>query len=113
MGNPDVKASLPRFGDGGRGGSGSRQLDGSPAILTTRLDAMIDAARKNSLWPFPFGTACCAIEFMSFMMAHYDVSRFGAEVVRFFSGAMRLMSAAHASASAQTSSALMLQYRAF
>ena len=83
MGNPDVKASLPRFGDGGRGGSGSRQLDGSPAILTTRLDAMIDAARKNSLWPFPFGTACCAIEFMSFMMAHYDVSRFGAEVVRF------------------------------
>ncbi len=83
MGNPDVKAALPSLDGAGRNDRGSRQLDGSPAILTTRLDAMIDAARKNSLWPFPFGTACCAIEFMSFMMGHYDVSRFGAEVVRF------------------------------
>ncbi|MGD1146444.1 MAG: NADH-quinone oxidoreductase subunit NuoB [Thermoanaerobaculaceae bacterium] len=83
MGNPDVKSTLPTFGKTGRGDSASRQLDGSPAILTTRLDAMIDAARKNSLWPLPFGTACCAIEFMSFIMSHYDVSRFGAEVVRF------------------------------
>ncbi len=57
--------------------------DGSPAFLTTRLEALLDKARKNSLWPFPFGTACCAIEFMSVMMSHYDLSRFGAEVVRF------------------------------
>ena len=83
MGNSDVKASLPSLGGSGQGGPASQRLDGSPEILTTRLEAMIDAARKNSLWPFPFGTACCAIEFMSFMMSHYDVSRFGAEVVRF------------------------------
>jgi len=83
MGDPDVKPVLPSLDGGGRDARGPRRLDGSPALLTTRLDAMIDAARKNSLWPFPFGTACCAIEFMSFMMGHYDVSRFGAEVVRF------------------------------
>ena len=61
----------------------ARQPDGSQVFLTTRLEKLLDAARKNSLWPFPFGTACCAIEFMSFMMSHYDISRFGAEVVRF------------------------------
>jgi NADH-quinone oxidoreductase subunit B len=61
----------------------ARRPDGSSSFLTTRFESMLDAARKNSLWPFPFGTACCAIEFMSVMMSHYDVSRFGAEVVRF------------------------------
>jgi len=52
-------------------------------MLTTRVDAMLGWVRKNSLWPLPFGTACCAIEFMSVVSAHYDLSRFGAEVVRF------------------------------
>jgi len=83
MGNSAVKTTLPSLGGAETARAGSHQLDGSPAFLTTRLDAAIDAARKNSLWPFPFGTACCAIEFMSFMMAHYDISRFGGEVVRF------------------------------
>ena len=64
-------------------GAAARQPDGSQIFLTTKFEALIDAARKNSLWPFPFGTACCAIEFMSVMMSHYDLSRFGAEVVRF------------------------------
>jgi NADH-quinone oxidoreductase subunit B len=67
----------------GAGRAVSRLPDGRPEFLTTRLEHMLDAARKNSLWPFPFGTACCAIEFMSVMMSHYDLSRFGAEVVRF------------------------------
>ncbi len=51
--------------------------------LTTKLDTMVNWARGNSLWPLPFGTACCAIEFMSMVSSHYDVARFGAEVVRF------------------------------
>src|SRR5262245_3570619 len=51
--------------------------------LTTKLDAMVNWARGNSLWPLPFGTACCAIEFMSMVSSHYDVARFGAEVARF------------------------------
>ncbi len=53
------------------------------AILTTRLDAVINWARKSSLWPMPYGTACCAIEFMSVMASKYDMSRFGAEALRF------------------------------
>ena len=53
------------------------------AIMTTRLDAVVNWARKNSLWPLPFGTACCAIEFMSMMASKYDLSRFGAEALRF------------------------------
>lgn len=57
--------------------------DGSTIVLTTKLQAMLGWVRKNSLWPLPFGTACCAIEFMSSVSAHYDLSRFGAEVVRF------------------------------
>ncbi len=53
-----------------------------PAI-TTRRDAVIAWSRKNSLWPLPFGTACCAIEFMGAVSSVFDISRFGAELVRF------------------------------
>jgi NADH-quinone oxidoreductase subunit B len=53
------------------------------AVLPTRLDAILNWGRKNSLWPLPFGTACCAIEFMSMMASKYDFSRFGAEALRF------------------------------
>ena len=56
---------------------------GSPGWLTTKVDTFIKWSRKYSLWPLPFGTACCAIEFMSVSSAHYDVARFGAEVFRF------------------------------
>lgn len=53
------------------------------SVLTTRADKFIAWGRKNSLWPLPFGTACCGIEFMSVVGPRYDVARFGAEVVRF------------------------------
>ena len=74
---------LPVVAAAGGEGAATRQPDGSQVFLTTRWERLLDAARKNSLWPFPFGTACCAIEFMSVVMSHYDLSRFGAEVVRF------------------------------
>src|SRR6476660_4599959 len=51
--------------------------------VTTRFEDLEDWAQRNSFWPFPFGTACCAIEFMSTVSSHYDLARFGAEVVRF------------------------------
>ena len=51
--------------------------------LTTSMDSVINWGRKYSLWPLPFGTACCAIEFMGVVSSRYDISRFGAELVRF------------------------------
>jgi NADH-quinone oxidoreductase subunit B len=56
--------------------------DGEAYMLTT-VEAALDWGRKNSLWPLPFGTACCAIEFMGAVGSSFDISRFGAELVRF------------------------------
>lgn len=52
-------------------------------IITTRIDEVVKWGRKFSLWPMPFGTACCAIEFMGAVSSRFDISRFGAELVRF------------------------------
>jgi NADH-quinone oxidoreductase subunit B len=49
----------------------------------TILDKAIGMARKNSLWPLPFATSCCGIEFMATMAPHYDLARFGAERLSF------------------------------
>jgi NADH-quinone oxidoreductase subunit B len=61
----------------------SADLNLGDAFITTRVDAVVNWGRRNSLWPFPFGTACCGIEFMGIVSSHFDVSRFGAELVRF------------------------------
>lgn len=52
-------------------------------VLTTTLTTMVNWARKSSLWPMPFGLACCAIEMMAVVAPRYDLARFGAEVFRF------------------------------
>jgi NADH-quinone oxidoreductase subunit B len=56
---------------------------GHEPFIATRVDAALAWARKNSLFPLPFGTACCAIEFMGVVSSQFDISRFGAEIVRF------------------------------
>ena len=58
-------------------------LESPSNFLTTRLRQAVNWGRKYSLWPLPFGTACCAIEFMSTVSSYNDISRFGAELVRF------------------------------
>jgi NADH-quinone oxidoreductase subunit B len=52
-------------------------------VVVTRVDAALNWFRKNSLWPMPMGLACCAIELMAAGASRYDISRFGAEVMRF------------------------------
>jgi NADH-quinone oxidoreductase subunit B len=59
------------------------QVGEARGVFSTQLEKMVAWARSGSLWPLPFGTACCAIEFMSVVSSHYDLARFGAEVVRF------------------------------
>ena len=56
---------------------------GTPTFLTTRLDFVVNWARRNSLWPMPFGTACCAIEMMAAAASNFDLARFGMERMSF------------------------------
>ncbi len=48
-------------------------------FFVTSLEKAVGLARKNSLWPLPFATSCCGIEFMATMGSHYDLARFGSE----------------------------------
>lgn len=54
-----------------------------PEVITTRLESAVNWARKNSLFQYPFVTACCGMEYMATAAARYDIARFGAEIPRF------------------------------
>jgi NADH-quinone oxidoreductase subunit B len=54
-----------------------------PGFFATSLDKAVGLARKNSLWPLPFATSCCGIEFMATMASTYDLARFGSERISF------------------------------
>jgi len=56
---------------------------GGPTFLTSKIDAIVNWGRLNSLWPMPFGTACCAIEMMASAASDFDVARFGMERMSF------------------------------
>lgn len=52
-------------------------------FMATSFDKVVGLARANSLWPLPFATSCCGIEFMATMGANYDLARFGSERMGF------------------------------
>src|SRR5690349_15337779 len=52
-------------------------------FFTTNLSKVVGLARANSLWPLPFATSCCGIEFMATMASTYDLARFGSERLSF------------------------------
>lgn len=52
-------------------------------FFATKLSDVVGMARANSLWPLPFATSCCGIEFMATMGSHYDIARFGSERMSF------------------------------
>ena len=54
-----------------------------PGFMATRLEKVVGLARANSLWPLPFATSCCGIEYMATMGANYDLARFGSERMSF------------------------------
>jgi NADH-quinone oxidoreductase subunit B len=53
------------------------------SVLTTQLQRVVNWARRSSVWPMPFATACCGIELMATACSRFDLARFGAEVMRF------------------------------
>jgi NADH-quinone oxidoreductase subunit B len=52
---------------------------GGAGFFATSLDKVVGLARSHSMWPLPFATSCCGIEFMATMGSHYDLARFGSE----------------------------------
>ena len=55
---------------------------GDSGVVTARLEDVINWSRTRAMWPLLLGLACCAIEMMSAQAAHYDMSRFGMELMR-------------------------------
>src|SRR5215204_3017829 len=52
-------------------------------FFASKLSDVVGLARRNSIWPLPFATSCCGIEFMATMASHYDLARFGSERLAF------------------------------
>ena len=61
----------------------------APGFFATTFDKVVGLARKNSIWPLPFATSCCGIEFMATMGAHYDLGAFWLRTAEFQSAAGR------------------------
>ncbi|OGO23591.1 MAG: NADH dehydrogenase [Chloroflexi bacterium RBG_16_51_16] len=61
---------------------GIEQKMGNMGILTVGLEEAVNWARTRAMWPMLFGLACCAIEMMSAQASHFDMSRFGMELMR-------------------------------
>jgi NADH-quinone oxidoreductase subunit B len=75
---------LSKTGPGSGRGSNVQVLEGSEhGFATTRVDALLNWAKKYSLFQYPFVTACCGMEFMALASPRFDMARFGAEAPRF------------------------------
>ena len=66
----------------GRPNAALKAQDIENVVLTTTVDKVLNWASSNSIWPFGFGLACCAMEMIAMLTPRYDIGRFGSEVIR-------------------------------
>jgi NADH-quinone oxidoreductase subunit B len=62
--------------------SALKATDIENVVLSTTVEKMLGWASSNSIWPFGFGLACCAMEMIALVTPRYDIARFGAEIIR-------------------------------
>jgi NADH-quinone oxidoreductase subunit B len=61
---------------------GLEEKAGNLGFFTTTLENVVNWSRTRAMWPLLSGLACCAIEMMAAQSSHYDMSRFGMELMR-------------------------------
>jgi len=61
---------------------GLEEKAGNLGFVTTTLENVVNWSRTRAMWPLLSGLACCAIEMMAAQASHYDMSRFGMELMR-------------------------------
>src|SRR6266542_507974 len=82
-GGPNLTQVSPRMTVDDMDRRVEKVFGGGNEFVTTRIDPLLNWARKYSLFAYPFATACCAMEFMGVWSPRFDVARFGAELPRF------------------------------